>query len=158
MFVASTALTGCGPSEARSATNPMRPIEEWRAMQIIAEALSEEGLQATQPKKSFKTGDVAVVVDVGVHNRKIGFVYLTASDVDELGDHPLAAHHDESKLTVKQGQEQDAEMHVVVLYASDYVFDDHAGSDRNAPAITAENKLARDVRDFVIIARKNHWQ
>ncbi len=150
-------LVGCGPPEAR-APNPMRPIDEGRAVKLIAQAMSAEGIQPAAPRTVSLSGATSVVLDVGAQGRQIGVVYLTASDLHELGDNPLAKRPSVgSELIVRGGEGPDDGMHVVVLYASDYVYDDNVGEDREATAITAENKLDRDVRDFVIIARKNHW-
>jgi hypothetical protein len=97
-------------------------------------------------------------MDVGVDGRKLGVVYLTASDIMDLGKDPLSKRPSVGdQLIVRGGEGDDEGMHVVILYASDYAYDDNVGADREATAITAENKLDRDVRDFVIIARKNHW-
>jgi len=163
LLVASTAVTGmvsgalgCGPSEAHSA-NPMRPIDEGRAVRIIAQALSDDGQQGTVPRTMTLAGGTSVTLDVPVSRRRIGIIYLTDSDVLALGNDRLATRPETSELTVRQGDGPDAGMHVVILYASDYAYDDNAGTDRNATSITAERKLTRDVRDFLIIARKNHW-
>jgi hypothetical protein len=95
---------------------------------------------------------------VGVEGRKLGFVYLTASDVRELGKDPLAQRPSVgNELIVRAGEGDDEDMHVVILYATDYLYDDNVGEQHEATAITAENKLDRDTRDFVVIAKKNHW-
>lgn len=155
--LATSSLIGCSPPEAR-APNPTRPIDEGRAVKLIAQALSAEGLRPLQPRPVALTGGTKVRMDVGVDGRKLGVVYLTASDIMDLGKDPLSKRPSVGdQLIVRGGEGDDEGMHVVILYASDYAYDDNVGADREATAITAENKLDRDVRDFVIIARKNHW-
>lgn len=150
-------LLGCGPSEAR-APNPTRPIDEGRAVKLIAQSLRAEGLEALPPRMVTLSGGTKVRLDVGVQGRELGFVYLTASDVRNLKDDPLAMRPEVgSELIVRRGEGDDEKLHVVVLYATDYLYDDNVGEEHQATAITAENKLDRDARDFIVIARKNHW-
>jgi hypothetical protein len=150
-------LAACGPPQARE-PNPTRAIDEGRAIKLIAQSLSNEGLSPLAPRSVSLSGGTKVRLDVGVDGHKLGIVYLTASDIDELGKDELAQRPASGdQLIIRTGSGQDTDMHIVILYASDYGYDDNVGADREATAITAENKLDRDVRDFVIIARKNHW-
>jgi len=150
-------LIGCGPPEAR-APNPTRPIDEGRALKLMAQALSADGLEALPPRMVTLSGGTQVRLDVGVNGRELGFVYLTASDVRELGSNPLAKRADAgNELIVRAGEGDDEKMHIVILYATDYLYDDNVGEDHEATAITAENKLDRDTRDFIVIAQKNNW-
>ena len=104
------------------------------------------------------SGGTQVRLDVGVQGRQLGFVYLTASDVRQLGADPLAKRPAEgNELIVRAGEGEDENMHIVILYATDYLYDDNVGEDHEATAITAENKLDRDTRDFIVIAKKNNW-
>lgn len=156
-FGLAVGLLGCGPPEARL-PNPTRPIDEGRAIKLIAQSLRAEGLEALPPRMITLTGGTEVRLDVGVDGRELGFVYLTAADIRGLGDDPLASRPDiDNELIVRTGEGDDEKLHVVVLYATDYLYDDNVGEDHEATAITAENKLDRDTRDFVVIARKNHW-
>ncbi|PIE06221.1 MAG: hypothetical protein CSA75_00645 [Sorangium cellulosum] len=150
-------LSSCGPSTAK-APNPTRPIDEGRAVKLIAQVLSTDRLDALPPRMITLSGGTKVRLDVGVKGRNLGFIYLTSSDVLELGDDPLAKRPTTGDaLIVRRGKGEDANLHVVVLYASDYLYDDNVGSHHEATAITAENKLNRDARDFLVIAQKNHW-
>ena len=42
---------------------------------------------------------------------------------------------------------------ILVLFADDYQYDDLAGESHESTNITAENRLTRDVRDFLVQAR-----
>jgi hypothetical protein len=148
---------GCGPPAAR-APNPTRPVDEGRALKLIAEALHQEGFTPLAPRPIRLSGGTTVRLDVGVEGKKLGFVYLTAADVRELGSDPLAQRPNVGdELIVRAGERDDADFHVVVLYETDYLYDDNVGEEHEATAITAENKLDRDTRDFIVIARKNSW-
>ena len=51
--------------------------------------------------------------------------YLTTSDIHNLGDDALAQRPAVgNELIVRRGQGDDEKMHIVVLYASDYTYDD----------------------------------
>lgn len=147
----------CSPSRARE-PNAMRPIDEGRAIKLIAETLHNQGLTPLPPRDVQLSDGVQVRMDVEVQGRKLGVVYLTAADVEKLNNHSLATRPTkDDRLIIRNGTMADSDMHVVVLYASDYSYDDNVGQEHEATAVTAENKLERDVRDFVIIANKNHW-
>ena len=148
---------GCGPPAARG-PNATRPVDEGRALNLIAQAVHDEGMTPLPPRTVTLSGGTKVRLDVGVEGQKLGFVYLTAADVRELGSDPLAKRPaGGNELIVRGGAGDDDGFHVVMLYATDYLYDDNVGEDHEATAITAENKLDRDTRDFIVIARKNNW-
>ena len=150
------ATFGCGPSGARS-PNPVVAIDEARAVTIIAKVLTDEGLQATEARPIVLSGNVEVKLDVGVSDRKLGIIYFTAADAQELDNYRFSTPPEGPELTIRVGIGPDAGMRVLFLFASDYAYDDNVGTGRESPSKTAENKLARDVRDFAIFARKNRW-
>ena len=148
---------GCGPGEAR-APNALRPIDEARAINLIARTLQQQGLTATQPRTVKLDRTTELRIDVSVEGRQLGIVYLTSSDVEALQNNPLAKRDaKDDRLIIRTGTGNDSQLHFVVLYASDYSYDDNVGEDREATSVTAENRLERDVRDFIVIAKKNQW-
>lgn len=154
---ATCSLLSCSPSPARE-PNALRPIDEGRAIKLIAQTLHSQGLTPLPPRDVYLSDGVQVRLDVEIQARKLGVVYLTAADVEKLNNQPLATKPtNDDRLIIRNGWKADSDMRVVVLYASDYSYDDNVGQEREATAITAENKLERDVRDFVVIANKNHW-
>jgi hypothetical protein len=60
-------------------------------------------------------------------------------------------------LQLVRGTGPDAEARILVLYDEDYLYDDHIGTEREATTITAEKKLGRDVRDFLVKAQSESW-
>jgi hypothetical protein len=149
---------GCGGPDAR-APIPTRPIDEGRADKIIAEALQKEGLEPSGPKK-LTYGGKEITVDVMVAGKRLGVVYLSPNDLTQLGDNALAKKKQAAgdPLSIFPGTVEGTGIHFVVLYCSDYVYDDNVGASHEATTITAENKLDRDVRDFVMIARREHFE
>ena len=158
LFVASSIIgaAACGPSGGRAA-HQMRPIDEGRAVKLIAQALADDGLVATPPRTVMLRNNTEVTLDVGVADRKVGVIYLTANDLQKIPGHSAAAKNDSQDLHFEPGDGPDIGSRFVILVASDYTYDDNVGTDHEQTATTAENKLQRDVRDFVFIAKKNGW-
>ncbi|MCU0691994.1 MAG: hypothetical protein MUF54_11380 [Polyangiaceae bacterium] len=156
-MVLASAQAACESPTAKAPT-PKRSMDEGRALNIIAQAIRAEGLTPEPPREVTLAGGTRVRMDVGVADKKIGFVYLTDMDARELGNAPVAQKpHARDDLSIRLGTGSDEGVHVVVLFANDYLYDDNAGEEHEATAITAESKLDRDARDFVAIARKSHW-
>ncbi|MBI5532498.1 MAG: hypothetical protein HY898_07275 [Deltaproteobacteria bacterium] len=148
----------CGPPNAKTAL-AKRPIDEGRAAKIIAESLQKEGLQAAAPKV-IKLAGKNLTLDVTIEGKKFAVVYLSPNDQTELGDSPITKKKQlpGDPLRIETGTADDGMYHFVVLYATDYQYDDNEGHEHEATVITAENKLDRDVRDFVMIARREHFE
>ncbi len=135
----------------------MRSIDEGRAVKLIAVALEQEGLDPDGSRSVKVDSGKPLQMDVGVKGRKYGFVYLTASDIKNLHGDALAQHSAAVEDLIIRTNEAEDE-HFVVLYAQDYLYDDNSGESHEATMITAENKLQRDARDFIVIARdKEKW-
>ena len=157
-LVALLTAWGCSGPGAK-APNPSRPVDEGRAMKIIAQALQSEGISPAEARDVELIGGKSLRLDVAAQGRKIGVVYLTANDRVQLGSHPLAsvAASSGGDLHVETGAKQDSDTYFVILRAEDYTCDDLVGDKHESSNIAAENKLERDVRDFAVLARKHKW-
>ena len=60
-------------------------------------------------------------------------------------------------LQLVRGNGADADARILLLYDEDYLYDDHVGTEREETTITAEKKLERDVRDFLVRAQTERW-
>jgi hypothetical protein len=151
-------VAACGPPNAKTAL-AKRPIDEGRAAKIIAESLQKEGLQAAGPKVITIAGK-KLTLDVTIDGKKYAVVYLSPNDQVELGDSSITKKKQlpGDPLRIETGSSDDGMYHFVVLYATDYQYDDNEGHEHEATVITAEGKLDRDVRDFVMIARREHFE
>ncbi len=146
-------LGACARQGAR-APNPMRPIDERRAVPIIAQVYKESGETATDGREIRLMTGKSLRVDVGTAGHKYGVAYLTAGDVSMLDvKTDLPPHTPGGDLPVVQGTGSDSDAVILVLFAEDYQYDDLAGEQHESTTITAEKKLARDVRDFLVQAR-----
>jgi hypothetical protein len=136
---------GCGTGEAR-APNPTRPLDEQRAVEVIRRAMRAVGVEPAGPRDDQLAGRVEVMhIDVGVQGKLYGVAFITEQDAKELGGSVTPNGRDE-KLKVESTQ---GGARVLLLFQQNYVYDDLVGEGHALTAITAENALARDVREFV---------
>ncbi|MET0594977.1 MAG: hypothetical protein ABW133_19920 [Polyangiaceae bacterium] len=145
---------GCNSPDAKAPSHPTRPLDEKRALSIIAQAYRDAGAAPAAGRPLRLTTGKSLRVDVGTEGRRFGIAYLTGADqslLDPQSD--LPPHTPGGDLPVVQGVGVDSDSVILVLFADDYQYDDFLGTDRESPGIAAEKKLARDVRDFLAQAR-----
>jgi len=153
--LACSTIVACGNKQS-PARGPAQPLEERRALQVIADAIEGEGLQPI-PGRAVEVGAGRQLdMDVGVLGHKFGVAYTLESERTALGS-ALAPRESEGQLQLVVGTGDDRGTQVLVLHATDYMLDDHLGTDYEASTITAERKLGRDVRDFIVEAREKRW-
>ena len=51
----------------------------------------------------------------------------------------------------------DSDARILLLYDTDYLYDDDVGEEHEETTLTAELKLRRDVRDFLVRAHAEKW-
>lgn len=151
------ALPCCSSPPPRQA-NPTRPLDEQRAVRVIIRAFHDQN-DAPVPGRQVElpTGK-PLKVDVGSMGHKYGVAYVTGAERLALGD--ALQPRDPSMgdaLQLVRGTGQDAEARILLLYDEDYLYDDHVGTEREETTITAERKLERDVRDFLVRAQAERW-
>ena len=151
------AAAGCGPGEAK-APNPTRPLDERRAIEVIRRAVKNEGEGPDSGRDEPLTSNGKPLhIDVGVKGRAYGVAYITSEDAESLGTAiPTANKKDEKLKLVRVGA--DGEIHVVLLYQQNYLYDDLTGDAHEKTTITAESALARDVQDFITHARSQKYK
>jgi hypothetical protein len=147
------AIAGCATPEARP-PNPTQPLDERRALTVIAQAYKDFGATAADGRPLRLATGHSLRIDVGTEGRRYGVAYLTGADqalLDTKAD--LPPHTPGGDLPVVQGAGPDVDALILVLFAEDYQYDDFLGTGREATGIAAERKLARDVRDFLAQAK-----
>ena len=147
------AVMGCRAPEAK-APNPRHPLDEQRALAVIAQAYKEAGAAPADGRAVRLATGHTLRVDVGTEGRRYGVAYLTDAEqalLDPKAD--LPPHLPGGDLPVVQGAGPDLDVVILVLFAEDYQHDDFVGSGRESTGIAAERKLARDVRDFLAQAK-----
>jgi hypothetical protein len=150
-------LSACGGPPPRTA-NPTRPLDERRAIQIIIKAFRDERDRPVGGREVEIQAGKMLEVDVGSAGHKYGVAYVTAGERQTLGDalpRPQPGMEDALQLVRGMGDEIDAK--ILVLHDTNYLYDDQVGTDHEETVLTAENKLARDVRDFIVRAQAEKW-
>lgn len=148
---------GCGSPPPR-APNPTRPLDERRAVEIILNAFSGEHDHGVRGRTIKLPTGKPLEVDVSGSGKKYGVAYLTAQERHELGTAvPLPEPGMEDALHLVRGTGEDADAKILVLHDTNYLYDDQVGEEHEATVLTAERKLERDVRDFVVRAHAEQW-
>src|SRR5258707_7015059 len=76
-------LAACAGQEAKQ-PNPMRSIDERRAIPIIAQAYQDSGQNPAEGRDIRLTTGKTLHIDVGTAGRKYGVAYLTTGDLSRL--------------------------------------------------------------------------
>jgi hypothetical protein len=146
---------GCGPGEAK-APNPTKPIDERRAIEVIRRAMKSEGISPAGGRdERFATRSGSLHIDVGAEGKQFGVAYITDEDAKDLAENVTPNKKDEKLKIVTVG---DGKGRVLLLFQQNYLFDDLTGELHEQTMITAENALARDVRDFVTYAKSKGFE
>ncbi|MFZ5890307.1 MAG: hypothetical protein ACOY0T_04490 [Myxococcota bacterium] len=152
-LLASLALA-CGSPPPRTA-NPARPLEERRAVEIISDVFRQEH-EVPQPGTDVSlSAQHRLHVDVLASGKRFGVAYVTGIERSELGRAlPARDPNMGDALQLVSGVGADGDARVCVLHDTDYLYDDQVGEAHEKSTTTAELKLRRDVRDFIVIAHR----
>jgi hypothetical protein len=148
---------GCGGPPPRTA-NPTRPLDERRAVEIIIRAFHDEKDRPVPGRKVDITQDKKLEIDVASQGKKYGVAYVAVNERLQLGQAlPPRDPARGDALQLVRGLGSEFDSRILLLYDSDYQYDDQVGAERTESAITAERKLERDVRDFLVRAHAERW-
>lgn len=155
--LAAAAFLGCGPGEVK-APNAMRALDERRALEVIRQAVKNEGVDPAAGRDAKLTGDTKEIhIDVGIAGKDYGIAYISSDDAQKLGEAiPHANKKDERLRLVRAGD--DGETRIVLLYQDNYLYDDLSGEGHEQTTISAERALTRDVQDFITHARTQKYK
>jgi hypothetical protein len=150
-------LSACGAPPPR-APNPTRPLDERRAIEIILQAFHDERDQPVHGHPITLAPGRALEVDVLAQGRKYGVAYVTVNERVALGNAlPPRDPGMGDALQLVSGLGEEGDARVLVLHDSNYVYDDQVGEEHEETTVTAELKLRRDVRDFLVRAHAEKW-
>ncbi len=150
-------LGACGGAPPRVA-NPTRPLDERRAIEIIIGAFRDEKEPPVPGEKVDIAGDHALEIDVKHQSRKWAVAYLTSNERQKMGGAvPERTAEMGDALQLVSARRGDDVYKVLVLHDTSYVYDDQVGTEHEQTSITAERRLKRDVRDFLVRARTERW-
>jgi hypothetical protein len=146
---------GCGPEQPKAA-NPVRPVDEPRAVRIIANALRDSGVQPEPQRRVQLAPGRNVELDVTVRGHQWGIAYVMQDERKSV-DEDVPPNLSADSLLVLRGRGPDSDARILVLLASNYMSDDTVGDEREASTVAAEHRIARDVRDFAVQAMSDKW-
>lgn len=149
-------LGGCSGGTVRS-VEQARPLQERRALAVIADAIRDAGLEPVAGRQVSLGDDVSVKLDVGVHGKRYGVAYLTGADRQALGASFPLLKAGSTELQVSRGAGEDEQARVLLLQDTNYLFDDMNDDENEQRTLTAELRLTRDVTDFLVRARSERW-
>lgn len=150
-------LFGCAAPPPRVA-HPARPLDEQRAIQIIVESFRDESGAPVSGSVVALSPRATLEVDVRAQGHKYGVAYVTVQERTQLG--AALPPRDPARgdaLQLVSGVGADGDARVLLLYDTDYLYDDYLGEGHQKSAVTAELKLRRDVRDFLVRANSERW-
>jgi hypothetical protein len=132
-------------------------LDEGRAIELIIQAFREERDRPVPGAVVALTESKQIRVDVTAAEHKYGVAYVTAAERLQLGTAlPEKDPAMGDALQLVSGLGDDGDARVLVLRDSEYLYDDQVVADQQ-PALTAETKLKRDVRDFIVRAHAEKW-
>jgi hypothetical protein len=156
LVIMAAALVGCGGGQAQAEHLETRPLEESKALEIIAEVASERGYTLLQDVKVELTTDSRFPCDFRVSDHKIAIEYVTAKDRGDIGHIPPAASG--SRLHVVPGRAVAEDPHVpgepIYIYFIDerkYVYHYNPTSEVRADVtyLEVDSRMRRDLADFL---------
>jgi hypothetical protein len=154
---AALVAAACGSPPPR-APNPTQPLDERRAVEIVLNAFRAEHDRGVTGRTVRLGAGKVLEIDVSGAGHKYGVAYVTANERHALGNSvPTPQPGMEDALHLIRGSGEDADAKILVLHDTNYLYDDQVGEDHEATIVTAENKLERDVRDFVVRAHAEKW-
>ncbi len=141
------------------AANPARPLDERRAIEVIAEAFRDQSEQPVPGPDVALSPQHPLHMDVLAQGKRFGVAYVTSAERSSLGNalQPRDPNRQDA-LQVVTGIDADGDARVCVLYETDYLYDDQVGEAHERSTLTAELKLRRDVRDFLVIAHRERMR
>jgi hypothetical protein len=127
-------------------------------VEIILTAFRAERDKGVTGRKITLPGGKSLEVDVTSAGKAYGVAYVTSGERHELGAAvPAPEPGMEDALHLVRGSGDDRNAKVLVLHDTNYLYDDQVGAEREQTIVTAERKLERDVRDFIVRAHAEKW-
>ena len=156
MFGAVT-ISACADEPARQPNRQAHPVDEPRAQEVIARTFQDAGIDVEANRVVSVGATQKVKLEVAAAGHKYGVAYLTREEMKQL-EGLLPKHEgDEGALVILPGAGPDEGTHILALWETDYMQDDLSGASHSATEIAAEQRLARDVRDFLQKAKAEQW-
>jgi hypothetical protein len=155
-IIALCAAAGCGGGQRVAAPLETRPLEESKALELVAAAVAERGFQQSGPLKVELGNKAWLECDIGLAGEKIAIEYMTEQDRREAIDIPPPApgsrlHVIPARLEPAQPGLSGDPVYVYIIDDRKYVYHYNPTSDRRADVTLGEveDRLRRDLADFL---------
>ncbi len=149
-------LTACGgvPAPRTVTAADLRSVHEARALQIVDDAVTQEGVPVASGWQVAVGADHPLRVDVRLAGTEYGIEYVSPQDRIDYGD-AIPRPDPNGQLRILAGTGADARAQILVLEESSYRYDpDPDRVQAGARGVReAEGRLRRDVRDFLEYVR-----
>ena len=122
----------------------MRSLDETRTIALLNDTIRAAGHQAAPPREHTLADGKKMREDAHIPGSPYGIAYVTQNEAKALGKALPAYQPDSSQLRLIRPSQEAV---VLVLYADAYRYD--IGETHATNATTAENRLKRDVSDFL---------
>jgi hypothetical protein len=149
------ATPGCGGAQ-RVASEPLRPLEESRAIEVVLEAFQQAGVQPELHRRIRLQGNRVMEIDVATAGHDHGVEFVQAQDRADYGDVLPRRRNPDSLLTCV-GVGADARVDVLLLDDREFLYTpdpEHSGPDRPTN-IEVEDRLRRAVVDYLTYLRQH---
>lgn len=156
-FAAALVAAGCSPPPPR-APLPTQPLDEARAISLIAQALRDAGAAPAAGRDVQLVTGRRVHMEVTAAGHAWGVAFITAAEQAELVPNKDYVQPVGNDIPVVQGFGPDADVAACLLFARDYTWEVATDEERSQHNIAAERRLQRDVRDFVVQAGAHHFK
>jgi hypothetical protein len=149
-------VAACGPPPAPRTprASDFRTLSETRGLELIDEALTDAGVQATANFTVDIGGGHTLDADRRLAAGSFAIEWISPQDRADLGD-LLPGPAPGGQLRIAPGAGDQGDVQVLLLEHDTYRYDpDRHRVERGAPSIReAESRVRRDIRDFVEYVR-----
>lgn len=129
-------------------------LEQARVIRLAAAALHEERVSPGAARSVEPPRGRQLDIDLGVRGKQLGIAFITGDERAKLG--PAVPAHDVGSTAPLLVRAQ--AMRILVLHDLANKTDEQHGGERAVSSVVVERRLQRDVKDFVVQARRQGWR
>lgn len=136
--------------------NATRPLDQAEAIGHIAAAIRQEGESPAGARPIALPRGQQLIADVTLSGKRFAIAYVTVDERRQLGK-SVPPHDVGSNALQLVRDVNNRDTRVLVLHDLNYMTDEQSGEEREVSSVVVERRLERDVRDFVVEARRQGW-
>ena len=147
-------MMGCAHGPVTAAEMERRSFTEAEALGIVVGVLRDVGLAPERAWPVSIPGGVSLEADFRIEGSRFGVEWISPQDRSDIGD-VLPGPNEDGRLRVIAASSDDNEAQILLLEHSSYLHHSEL-AERGSGGLSvreAENRLARDLRDFLTYAQ-----